>query len=143
MKAYEISLFYILLMFSLNMLAATGFLDSENCGIGNNEPCFTDMYSTQETHNINQTLHAPGVAPTSATDAFGYFKAGLSTFGLLLDTLFGVITLLFLSTIGFPIFLTNLGLPSPFVAIMSIGIYITYVVAIIQYKARTSLYGTE
>ena len=145
MKGYDISIFVIFLMFSANILSASGFLDSSDCGQPGKEPCGAwKIYDTTNAHTLNSTFHGADMAPTSENDLIAYAKAAISQFGLLLDALIGIIKIIAYSSILVPVFLGNLGfIPTEVNAAITIGVWISYIVAIMQFKSRSSLMGTE
>jgi hypothetical protein len=129
LKAYDIALFLIFLLFSINFITASGVLGSD-----------VNVYFGGYAQSINQSV--TGAAP-QVGEEISYPELAISSFGLLVRTLVVVILILLYSTILLPVFLGQLGLPAEMNAMITVGVWITYVIGYNQYRARSTLQGLE
>lgn len=142
MKAYDIAVFLICFLGALNILSASGFLDSPNCGTGTNEPCFAGHYDIGLFNDIRNRVQGPGVAPQN-DETLSNLEIVQSAFGLLIRSIVAILAIFAYITILLPVFLGYIGLPDSLTAMITLGTWISYVIGYAQYKARSTLQGTE
>ena len=142
-KAYDIAIFLIFVLASTNILAASRYLESdEACGTSGHPVCDINIYYGPEFNNIQSGLQGPGVAPQQ-TEELGYSELAISSFGLLVRSLVAILFIFGYSTFLLPLFLNQLSLPADATAVITLGVWITYVIGYAQYRARSTLQGTE
>lgn len=131
MKAYDIALFMIFLMLSINIITASRVM-----GDG------VDIYFGQEAALLNSSVQGTGVTPQT-DEALSYPELAISSFGLLVRSLVVIILIFAYSTFLLPIFLAQLNLPAEVNLAITIVVWISYIVGYAQYRARSTLQGTE
>jgi len=130
MKAYDIALFMICFLFSINLWAASGVFGD------------TGVYYADIAESIQGNLQSEGVAPTQE-DALSYPELAISAFGLLVRSLVAILLVFAYSTILLPLFLGMLGLPAVATAPLTMIVWMSYIIGYAQYRARSTLQGTE
>lgn len=128
MKAYDVALFLISVMLSINILSASGIFGTD-----------VKIYFPQTT-TLNNSLQSNS---PNAADDISYETLLVSAFGLLVKTFFVIILIFAYSTILLPVFLNMLELPGEINAAITIIVWVTYIIGYAQYRGRTSLSGTE
>jgi hypothetical protein len=124
MKGFDIAIFTILLVFSFNIVSASGIL-------GDYHSSYTDI-----AESINSTIVSTS---PKQSEEISYTQLAISAFGLLVQSLVIVIAVVAYSTILLPYFLGSLGLPASFNAAITICVWIAYLITYAQYKARSNL----
>lgn len=130
MKAYDIALFMVCILFSINFIAASQVF-------GDTGVYYADLATT-----IQGDLQGSGVAPQS-DEALSYPELAISAFGLLVRSLIAIILVFAYSTILLPLFLGMLGLPGVATAPITMIVWLSYIIGYAQYRARSTLQGTE
>lgn len=100
------------------------------------------VYYGDKAIEISSKIQEPGVAPGN-DEALSYPELAISAFGLLIRSLVAIILIFVYSTILLPMFLGQLGLPFDINAALTTGTWISYVIGYAQYRARSTLQGTE
>jgi len=121
----------IFTLFSVNILGASGIFGSD-----------FNVYYGSQAKTISDSISAPGIAPQN-DEALSYPELAISAFGLLVRSLVVMILIFAYSTFLLPIFLSQLGLPIDITAPITTGVWISYIIGYSQYKARSTLQGTE
>lgn len=129
MKGYDIAVFLIFLMFSINIIASSGIFGSD-----------VSIYFGADLASIQEDIE--GMAPREAEE-MSYPELAISSFGLLVRSLVAVLLVLLYSTVLLPVFLFMLGLPAVITAPITFGVWLAYVIGYNQYRARSTLLGTE
>lgn len=129
MKGYDIAVFLIFLMFSINIIASSGIFGND-----------VGIYFGADMANIQSDLE--GMAPRQSEE-LSYPELAISSFGLLVRSLVAVLLILLYSTVLLPVFLFMLGLPAVITAPITFGVWLAYVIGYNQYRGRSSLLGTE
>lgn len=129
MKGYDIAVFLLFLMFSLNIIASSGIFGSD-----------VSVYFGADLANIQGNIE--GMAPRQ-TEEMSYPELAISSFGLLVRSLVAVLLILLYSTILLPVFLFMLGLPAVITAPITFGVWLAYVIGYNQYRGRSSIQGLE
>ena len=119
------------MLFCVNIIGASGMMGSD-----------FHVYYGEKTKSIADSVQAPGVAPQN-DEALSYPELAISAFGLLIRSLVAIILIFVYSTILLPVFLSQLGLPFDITAPITAGVWIAYVIGYAQYRARSTIQGTE
>jgi|SRR3990172_10214181 len=131
MKAYDIAIFLIFLMLSMNILIASNVFGTD----------ININYGTKISI-LSSTVQSSGYAP-SEKEEISYSELAISAFGLLVKSLIVIIMIFAYATILLPIFLYQLSLPGEINTALTIGVWIIYIIGYAQYKSRSSLLGSE
>lgn len=130
MKAYDNALFLVCLLFATNFIAASGIFGE------------TGVYYADIASSIQGDLGSGGVSPQQ-DEALSYSELAISAFGLLVRSLVAILLVFAYSTILLPLFLNQLGLPPVAMAPITMVVWMSYVIGYTQYRARSTLQGTE
>jgi len=130
MKAYDVALFLMALIFCVNIVAASGIFGD------------VGIYYADIADSISSGLQSDGIAP-AADDTISYAELAISSFGLLVRSLIAILLVFGYSTILLPIFISQLGLPAVVTAPITMIVWMTYIIGYAQYRARSTLQGTE
>lgn len=138
MKAYDIALFMVSLLFSINFLAASQVF-------GDTGIYYADIANTiceSTSGSCQGDLGSSGVAPQT-DEALSYPELAISAFGLLVRSLVAIVLVFAYSTFLLPVFLNLLGLPAVATAPITMVVWMSYIIGYAQYRARSTLQGTE
>ena len=130
MKAYDTALYLISLVFCVNLISASGIFGD------------TGVYYGDIAESISGGLQSEGVAPGS-DETISYPELAISSFGLLIRSLIAMLLVFAYSTILLPVFISQLGLPLVVSAPITMIVWMTYIIGYAQYRARSTLQGTE
>lgn len=143
MRAYDIAILLICVVGAVNILAASHFLESDRyCGSPGHNPCDINIYYGPQLTKISNEVQGPGVAPQN-DEVLSYSEIAISAFGLLIRSLVAIVLIFGYITLLFPIFLDQLQLPADVNAILTVGVWATYIVGYAQFRSRSTLLGTE
>lgn len=142
MKAFDIFMFLIAFMFAANILVVSGFLNSpyNDDGTPCTSNCGVDVYYGDDIQNVISKFTS--FTPTPGEE-LSYPELAISAFGLLIRTLVIMVFVLLYATILMPFFLAQLGVPLVVNTAISTLTTISAVIGYNQYKARSTLLGTE
>ena len=138
MKAYDIALFMVCLLFSINFLAVSQIF-------GNTGIYYADIANTicdATSGSCSGDLGGSGIAPQT-DEALSYPELAISAFGLLVRSLLAIVLVFAYSTFLLPLFLSLLGLPAVATAPITMIVWMSYIIGYAQYRARSTLQGTE
>jgi hypothetical protein len=130
MKAYDNALFLVCLLFATNFIAASQIFGD------------TGVYYADLAESIQGDLGSGGVSPQQ-DEALSYPELAISAFGLLVRSLVAILLVFAYSTILLPLFLNQLGLPAVAMAPITMVVWMSYIIGYAQYRARSTLQGTE
>lgn len=129
MKGYDIAVFMLFLMFSINIIASSGIFGTD-----------VSIYFGADLASIQSKLE--GAAP-GETEDMSYPELAISSFGLLVRSLVAVLLILLYSTILLPAFLFMLGLPAVINAPITFGVWLAYIIGYNQYRGRSTIRDLE
>ena len=138
MKAYDIALFMVCLLFSINFLAVSQIF-------GDTGIYYADIANTicdATSGSCSGDLGSSGIAPQT-DEALSYPELAISAFGLLVRSLLAIVLVFAYSTFLLPMFLSLLGLPAVATAPITMIVWMSYIIGYAQYRARSTLQGTE
>lgn len=143
MRAFDIAMFLICVLGAANILAASHFIESDHdCGNPGHNPCDINIYYGAPIAKIQSEVSAPGIAPQN-DEVLGYTEIAVSAFGLLIRSLVAIVLIFGYITLLLPLFLNQLHLPAEVTAIITLGVWLTYIIGYMQFRSRSTLLGTE
>jgi hypothetical protein len=138
MKAYDIALFLVCFLFACNFFTVSQVFGTTGVYYGDIANTICNSTSGQ----CSGDLSGGGIAPQK-DEALSYPELAISAFGLLVRSLIAIVLVLSYSTFLLPLFLSQLGLPGVATAPITMIVWMAYIVGYAQYRARSTLQGTE
>jgi len=130
MKAFDNALYLVSFLFAINLISASQVFGD------------TGVYYGDIANQIQGDLGGSGVAPKN-DEALSYPELAISSFGLLVRSLLAMVLVFAYSTFLLPLFLGQLGLPAIVTAPITMVVWMSYIIGYAQYRARSTLQGTE